>query len=182
MTVQLPGCADYEQDEYAWVNQAIGLAQQGRTGEIDPDALIDLLQSFIRQERETFRDAARQVLRAMLEYQVRQVAPQRYCWSALHKLQTDLRFQLQGSIAFASLATNLFNDEYVLARELAAIATGKPESRFPEFNPWTLEEAIAFDWPDLPRDRAVRWCRWSRWVDQGWRYRSLRQVNAGRQT
>ncbi len=50
----------------------------------------------------------------------------------------------------------IYADAYPRARRLAAVDTGVPENRFPEINPWTMDEALAYLPPDPPpRGRKV---------------------------
>ena len=145
-----PPSPDHEQDEYGWLLHQAGLLRAGRLGEVDRASLAEFLTGMAGTHRSTFRSAMTVLLHHLLKVRVQPKRLTRSWLLTIRTQQQDARFVMEENPGMRQHLPELHAKAYAEARHRASIETGTALGRFPESNPWTLDEALAFVPPDPP--------------------------------
>lgn len=138
----------YEADEHAWLLRQVALLRDGRHAELDAANLVEYLESMARRDRRELRSRLVILLMHLLKFRVQ---PERAGWSWTQTVltqQDELRDILAGAPSMAQHLPEMLAAAFDQARRLAAAETALPLARFPDDNPWTLDEALHWKPPE----------------------------------
>ena len=146
----------YDQDEFGWLLEQADLLRDGRLGEIDRVSLIEFLTDMARSKKHEFRSVMIVLLHHLLKAAVQPEKMTRSWLLTIVQQQQEAQFLIRDEPGMRQHLPDLYADAYPVARSRASIDTGIKISRFPEDNPWTMDEALAFVPPaPPPRGRKV---------------------------
>ena len=148
--------ASYDQDEFGWLLEQASLLRDGRLDEIDHHTLAEFLTDMALMHRHAFRSAMAILLQYMLKVLVQPEKITR-SWRLTISVQQDhARVIIKDNPGMRRYVPELYADAYSAARRFASDDTGIEIDRFPEDNPWSLDEALTFVPPaPPPRGRKV---------------------------
>lgn len=142
--------AIYDQDEFGWLQQQADLLRAGRLDEIDRVSLIEFLTAMALTHRNAFQSAMTVLLHHMLKVLVQPEKTTRSWLLTIRVQQRHSRLLVKDNPGMRQYLSDLYVEAYSDARGDASIETGIEISRFPEDNPWTMDEALAFMPPEPP--------------------------------
>lgn len=140
-----------EPGEYGWLVQQADLLRSGHLDALDQQSLADLLTDMANSEVRALGSASRVLLQHMLKIMAQ---PEKLTRSWLYTIavqQDEAEALIKQHPGMRQRLPAIYADAYSRARHLAAVETGVPESRFPEVNPWTMDEALGYVPPEPPR-------------------------------
>lgn len=140
----------YDQDEFGWLQQQADLLRAGRLDEIDRVSLIEFLTAMALTHRNAFQSAMTVLLHHMLKVLVQPEKTTRSWLLTIRVQQRHSRLLVKDNPGMRQYLPDLYLEAYSDARGDASIETGIEISRFPEDNPWTMDEALAFVPPAPP--------------------------------
>lgn len=148
---EMPGStarADYHRDQFGWMLQQAELLRAGRLDDLDRHSLAELLTDMAGSDKRAFESAMRVLLQYMLKVLVQ---PERLARSWLYSIavqQVNARRLIETEPGMRPFMPGLYNIAYADARRLASVETGIALSRFPNENPWRMDEALAYVPPE----------------------------------
>ena len=143
-----------EPGEYGWLVQQADLLRAGRLDTLDQQSLADLLTDMAISEMRALGSALRVLLQHMLEILVQPEKLTRSWFYTVAMQQDEAQALIKQHPGMRQHLSGIYADAYPRARRLAAVETGIPEGRFPEANPWTMDEALSYTPPEpTPRGR-----------------------------
>ena len=145
--------ADYDADEHAWLLRQADLLRSGRLASLDSANLAEFLEDMAKRDRREVAARLRLLLVHMLKFLVQPERAGR-SWAVTVVREQNNLANLLDAASLHRHAEEIWAQEWVRARREAARETELPLESFPSSNPWTLQEALAWDPPgDLPTRR-----------------------------
>ena len=146
----------YDQDEFGWLLEQADLLRDGRLDEIDRASLVEFLTEMARNKKREFRSVMTVLLQHLLKVVVQSEMMTRSWALTIVVQQQEAQFLIEDEPGMRQYLPGLFAEAYPAARRRASIETGIRIDRFPEDNPWAMDEALAFMPPaPPPRGRKV---------------------------
>ena len=129
----------YEADETAWLEAMATLAARRASTELDYDHLAEFLTDMAKRDRREVESRLRVLIAHLLKW-VHQPKKRSRSWQLTAAQQRHELRQLLTSKTLRRHAENTLPNTYADGRELAAIETGLPESKFPAACPYSLAQ------------------------------------------
>lgn len=142
----------YETDEHQWLLDQIALMQANKMEAVDRGNLIQYLTEMTIRDRRELGSRFVRLLQHMLKFLVQPERGSRSWASTIVHQQHEIAAMLEGTPSLKSYEDDLFQKAYPRAIREASAETGIPRARFPAISPWTIQEALAFEPPDIPDD------------------------------
>ncbi len=136
----------YEQDFYQWIEETAGLLRVGKLSELDVPNLLEEVEAMGRAEKNAARSNLRVLLMHLLKYKYQSERRSSSWKSSIREHRYRLRDALADSPSLKPFVAEAFRQCYGDAREEAADETGLPIDMFPEGSPFSLEQALEFDY------------------------------------
>ena len=140
----------YEQDYYLWLTTTAQKLRQGKLAEIDLANLIEEIEDMGRSEKKAIRSNLRILLMHLLKYKYQ---PEKRTNSWLFTIvehRKRLKELFKDSPSLKRYFSEVFDECYQDAIDLAAAETGLPGGTFPNQSPFTPEETLNSDYlPNL---------------------------------
>ena len=139
----------YEQDYYQWLTTTAQKLRQGKLAELDLANLIEEIEDMGRSERKAVRSNLRILLMHLLKYKY-QPAKRTNSWlftTVEHRKR--LKELFKDSPSLKRYFSEVFDECYQDAIDLAAAETGLPLNTFPNPSPFTPQETLNSDY--LPK-------------------------------
>jgi len=131
----------FEEDETAWLEIMARLASEGRLSDLDTQHLSEYLCDMAKRDRREVFSRLVVLLTHLLKWE-QQPELRSGSWRATIRIQ---RLELQSLLESATLqqhAVTVLPQAYEVARLQAADETELKITRFPEQNPWTLDDIV----------------------------------------
>lgn len=139
--------AEYRTDEHAWLLRQAELLRDGRLTALDTAHLAEFLEDMAKRDTREVASRLRLLLVRMLKFRTQPERAGRSWAITVVREQNNLA-NLLDAASLHRLADGIWSDEWDRARRQAARETGLPLSAFPASNPWTLQEALAWEPPE----------------------------------
>jgi len=136
----------YEQDYYLWIEKTISLLENHRFSDLDLENLIEEIKSMSISQQKALKSNLTVILWHLLKY-LQEPEKQTRSWAlTLFEQRERIEEDLENSPSLKSFLTeeNL-KKCYNKARKKAAIETGINLEKFPKDCPFTLAEALDFE-------------------------------------
>ncbi len=135
----------YQQDFLVWLQQQVGLLQQGRLAELDVHNLVEELESMGISQHHQLLNRLRVLLMHLLKWQF-QPSHRSGSWKGTIVEQRERLWQLlKTSPSLKAKMADKVTESYHGAIKRAAAETGLPDSTFPKVCPYTLEQILDED-------------------------------------
>jgi hypothetical protein len=154
MTSSLPTTANnlsilYEQDYYLWLETTVRLLREGQLSELDVANLVEEIDDMGRSEKRAVYSNLKILLIHLLKYSYQAEKRSKSWLASIVEHRQRLRKAFKESPSLQAYFTEIFNECYQDARELAAAETGLEIDAFPVEPPFTPEETLNSDYlPD----------------------------------
>jgi hypothetical protein len=136
----------YETDEHAWLLRQAEALRDRRLASLDADNLAEFLEDMAKRDRREVGARLRVLLVHLLKFRVQPERATR-SWAVTMLREQNNLADLLDAASLRSAAEGLWDKEWERARREAARETSLPLARFPDANPWTLDEALAWTPP-----------------------------------
>ena len=139
----------YEQDYYQWLTTTAQKLRQGKLAEVDVVNLIEEIEDIGRSEKKAVRSNLRILLMHLLKYKYQ---PEKRTNSWLFTIvehRKRLQESFKDSPSLKPYFSEVFDECYQDAIDLAAAETGFPRETFPNQSPFTPTETLDPDY--LPK-------------------------------
>lgn len=132
----------YDQDYYLWLITTAKLLRENQLSALDVTNLLEEVEDMGRSEKRALYSNLKVLLMHCLKYQY-QPEKRSNSWAAsIVEHQQRLKQALKESPSLRSHLTEIFNDCYQDARELAAAETGFSLDQFPVASPFPVENIL----------------------------------------
>jgi hypothetical protein len=136
----------YEQDYYLWLETTAKLLREGQLSALDTVNLLEEIEDMGRSEKRAVYSNLKILLMHLLKYRY-QPKKRSNSWRAtIVEHQQRLKKAFKESPSLQPYFTEIFNDCYQDARELAAAETGLAIQEFPVTIPFNPEEILNSDY------------------------------------
>lgn len=140
----------YGRDMYRWTRQQAKLLRTGKLSELDLENLAEEIESLGKRDRREVHSRLRLVLMHLLKWQY-QPSKRGDSWRATIAAQrSDIQDILEQSPSIHRALVKRFPKTYGEAVVRALLETQLPAKALPESSPFTLEQALDFDF--MPKD------------------------------
>ncbi len=132
----------YEQDYYQWLTTTAQKLRQGKLAEVDVVNLIEEIEDMGRSEKKAVRSNLRILLMHLLKYKYQ---PEKRTNSWLFTIvehRKRLQESFKDSPSLKPYFSEVFDECYQDAIDLAAAETGFPRETFPNQSPFTPKETL----------------------------------------
>ena len=146
MIDELP--ALYEQDETAWLDAMAELVRNGRVEDLDLDHLAEYLSDMARRDRRDVESRLIVLMTHLLKWS-HQPDHRSRSWRATVIEQRQELSRLAGRGVLRNHAEQILGEVYPDAVERAAAETGLSPSRFPKESPYSLDQLLAIELPEI---------------------------------
>jgi hypothetical protein len=136
----------YEKDYYLWIDKTINLLENYQFSELDLENLIEEIKSISISQQKALKSNLSVILWHLLKY-LQEPEKQTRSWALnLFEHRERIEEDLENSPSLKSFLTEEnFKKCYNKARKKAAIETGINLDKFPNDCPFTLAEALDFE-------------------------------------
>jgi hypothetical protein len=154
MTSSLPTTANnlstlYEQDYYLWLETTARLLREGQLSALDVANLVEEIDDMERSEKRAVYSNLKILLIHFLKYSYQSEKRSNSWLASIVEHRQRLKKEFKESPSLQPYFTEIFNECYQDARELAAAETGLEIDAFPVEPPFTPEETLNSDYlPD----------------------------------
>jgi Domain of unknown function DUF29 len=136
----------YERDYYLWLIDTVQILKEGNLQNLDLPNLIEEIEDMGRSEKRALESNLIVVLMHLLKYKY-QVDRRSNSWRfTIKEHRRRLKKSFQESPSLKKYLTEIFNECYQDARDLAATETGLSIDIFPSDSPFTPEETLNSDY------------------------------------
>ncbi|MBD1927102.1 DUF29 domain-containing protein [Trichocoleus sp. FACHB-90] len=147
MTSSLPTTANnlstlYEQDYYLWLETTVRLLREGQLSALDVANLLEEIEDMGRSEKRAVYSNLKILLIHLLKYNYQSEKRSNSWLASIVEHRQRLRQAFKESPSLQPYFTEIFDECYQDARELAAAETGLEIESFPVETPFTPEEAL----------------------------------------
>ena len=136
----------YEKDYYLWIDKTIFLLENHQFSELDLENLIEEIKSISISQQKALKSNLSVILWHLLKY-LQEPEKQTRSWALnLFEHRERIEEDLENSPSLKSFLTEeILKKCYNKARQKAAIETGINLAKFPKACPFTLAEALDFE-------------------------------------
>jgi hypothetical protein len=139
----------YDKDYYLWLEGMSQLLQDGKLAELDVENLLEEIQAMARSEKRALASNLRVLLMHLLKWQYQTERRSNSWKSSIVEHRKRIRDSFKDSPSLKPYFTEIFNDCYQDAIDLAAAETGLPLDTFPINCPLSKAESLNPDYlPD----------------------------------
>jgi DNA repair ATPase RecN len=150
MTPSLPSANHlstlYEQDYYLWLETTAKLLRDGQLSALDAANLLEEIEDMGRSEKRLVYSNLKIILMHLLKYKYQPEKRSNSWIASIVEHRQRLKKALKESPSLQPYFTEVFNECYQDARELAAAETGLAIDWFPVETPFTPEEILTSDY------------------------------------
>ncbi|CAM6055304.1 unnamed protein product [Sphagnum tenellum] len=139
----------YETDEYQWLLDQIKHLREEKYESLDRGNLLQYLEEMAGRDRRELGSRFVVLIQHMLKFRVQ---PERATLSWVNTVLTqqgEIESMFEEAPALKSHAPRLFANAYTRAVKQAARETKIHRDKFPATCPWTIDECLGFDPPDV---------------------------------
>jgi hypothetical protein len=139
----------YEQDYCLWLEKTVSLLRDGKFNDIDIPNLIEEIEDMSKSEKRAVYNNLKILLMHLLKYKY-QPEKRSNSWKfTIVEHRQRLKQAFQDSPSLKRYFSDIFEECYPDARELAAAETGLKKETFPTDSPFNPEETQNSDyWPE----------------------------------
>jgi hypothetical protein len=151
MTHSLPSTTNqlvtlYEQDYYLWLETTAKLLREGQLSALDAANLLEEIEDMGRSEKRAVYSNLKILLMHLLKYKYQQDKRSSSWRASIVEHRQRLKKAFQESPSLQPYYTEIFNECYQDARELAAAETELAIDGFPVETPFNSEEILKSDY------------------------------------
>ena len=136
----------YEQDYYLWLEATAQLLREGQLSALDAANLLEEIEDMGRSEKRAVYSNLKMLLMHLLKYGYQPEKRSNSWRASIVEHRQRLKKAFQESPSLQAYYTEIFNECYQDARELAAAETGLAIDNFPVETPFTSEEILKSDY------------------------------------
>ncbi len=150
--IREPTVGLYETDYYAWTRDQAEKIRRGDLKRLDAANLIEEIESLGRSEERELESRLEQLLMHLLKWQ-HQPSKRSASWTAtIREQRRRIARLLKRMPSLRAKAGEFLQDDYELARELAADQTGIDLAAFALTCPYTVEQVLQVEWFPVPEN------------------------------
>ncbi len=132
----------YEKDFYAWIYHNVDLLKQNKLAEVELDILIDELESMAKRDRRELLSHFIILIAHLLKWQF-QPAHRSSSWrGSIREQRIQIAKQLQESPSLKNYITEIIENAYPDALDLASNETGLAMVTFPNECPYVINDLL----------------------------------------
>lgn len=132
----------YDQDFYQWLGEQINALQVGQLNELDPENLIEELESLGKSEKRAIISYLKVLVLHRLKWQYQSDRRSRSWISSIDHARFEISLILEDSPSLRPYLPAALTKAYPYARKAAAQETGIDLDQFPEICPYALENLL----------------------------------------
>lgn len=132
----------YEQDYYLWLESTAKLLREGQLSLLDTANLLEEIEDMGRSEKRAVYSNLKILLTHLLKYQYQPEKRSNSWMATIVEHRQKLKKAFKESPSLQSYFTEIFNECYQDARELAAAETGFSLETFPLDCPYTPDKSV----------------------------------------
>ncbi|NJL36974.1 MAG: DUF29 domain-containing protein [Leptolyngbyaceae cyanobacterium SM1_4_3] len=132
----------YDQDYYLWLTTTVELLRENQLSALDGTNLLEEVEDMGRSEKRAVYSNLKVLLMHLLKCQYQPEKCSNSWIASIVEHQQRLKQLLKESPSLRSHLTEIFNDCYQDARELAAAETGLSIEQFPVASPFAAEDIL----------------------------------------
>ena len=136
----------YEQDYYLWLETTAKLLREGQLSALDVANLLEEIEDMGRSEKQAVYSNLKILLMHLLKYGYQPEKRSNSWRASIVEPRQRLKKAFQESPSLQPYYTEIVNECYQDARELAAAETGLAIDNFPVETPFTSEEILKSDY------------------------------------
>jgi hypothetical protein len=139
----------YDRDFYSWTRQQASLLRQHQFDRLDLSHLVEELEDLGNRHYDQLESRLMQLVAHLLKWQV-QHWQRTNSWRATIRVQrTAIAKLLRRNPGLKPRLEEAMTESWSEARDLAIAETDLPDDRFPETNPFSVEQVLNSDfWPE----------------------------------
>lgn len=146
MTPQLSLSTLYEQDYYLWLEQTAHLLRARRFQNVDVENLIEEIEDMGKSQKQALKSNLRILLMHLLKWEYQSNRRSNSWRSTIREHRNRLEDAFADSPSLKVFFTDVFDECYQKARDLAADETNLPLDTFPELCPFSKEQILNPDY------------------------------------
>lgn len=139
----------YDEDFYAWTQEQSRFLKEGNFSQLDIENLAEEIAALGAQQLKELVNRLKILLMHLLKWEF-QPAKRTRSWILTIKIQrTEISHLIQKHPSLKAKLEEAIKEAFEVSRLLAAEETGLTEQTFPPICPYTLEEILAPQFPDI---------------------------------
>ena len=132
----------YEKDYYQWIHTTIKLLKEGKLEQLDRENLIEEIEDIGIREKEELDNNLRVLITELLKYKYYSSNLSGIELSKISTYQRNIIRTLEDSPSLMEYLEEIFDENYQLAREYAAVETDSPLETFPIKSPLSAKTIL----------------------------------------
>ena len=132
----------YEQDFYQWTQEQAELLKAGALSQLDVENLIEEIESMGKSQKRALLSRMTVLLMHLLKWDYQPDRRTGSWKSTIITQRKEIKRLLKDNPGLKSIITEMLNETYLDAAEIASAETELPESTFPETCPYTVEHLM----------------------------------------
>ena len=132
----------YEQDFYQWTQEQAELLKAGALSQLDVENLIEEIESMGKSQKRALISRMTVLLMHLLKWDYQPDRRSGSWKSTIITQRKEIKRLLKDNPGLKSIITEMLNETYLDAAEIASAETELPESTFPETCPYTVEHLM----------------------------------------
>jgi len=132
----------YEQDFYQWTQEQAELLKAGALSQLDVENLIEEIESMGKSQKRALLSRMTVLLMHLLKWDYQPDRRSGSWKSTIITQRKEIKRLLKDNPGLKSIITEMLNETYLDAAEIASAETELPESTFPETCPYTVEHLM----------------------------------------
>ena len=132
----------YEQDFYRWTQEQAELLKAGALSQLDVENLIEEIESMGKSQKRALLSRMTVLLMHLLKWDYQPDRRSGSWKSTIITQRKEIKRLLKDNPGLKSIITEMLNETYLDAAEIASAETELPESTFPETCPYTVEHLM----------------------------------------
>jgi hypothetical protein len=132
----------YEQDFYQWTQEQAELLKAGALSQLDVENLIEELESMGKSQKRALISRMTVLLMHLLKWDYQPDRRSGSWKSTIITQRKEIKHLLKDNPGLKSIITEMLNETYLDAAEIASAETELPESIFPKTCPYTVEHLM----------------------------------------
>jgi hypothetical protein len=132
----------YEQDFYQWTQEQAELLKAGALSQLDVENLIEEIESMGKSQKRALISRMTVLLMHLLKWDYQPDRRSGSWKSTIITQRKEIKRLLKDNPGLKSIITEMLNETYLDAAEIASAETELPESTFPETCSYTVEQLM----------------------------------------
>jgi len=132
----------YEQDFYQWTQEQAELLKAGALSQLDVENLIEEIESMGKSQKRALISRMTVLLMHLLKWDYQPDRRSGSWKSTIITQRKEIKRLLKDNPGLKSIITEMLNETYLDAAEIASAETELPESTFPKTCPYTVEHLM----------------------------------------